>query len=169
MNRYTQKSILFLLVLLIWQLPVSVRAGVSARYQPSGDRAVRIRLVLTPPVPKAVIVLQRMPMGAGIVMIAPEPVGVNRQNGVVRWLFRHPQPGSIDIVVRLNTAWQAGGGSGRILFRRPSGGEVVKPITPPVPAGEVVMPLPGAPPPGIIQAPRLPPPRLPRRRPRRRR
>lgn len=94
-------------------------AGVSGHFLPADAQTRRIQLTVTQPVPRAFIVVQHLPAGARLVEVTPPPSG-NRSKKTIRWLFKHPKPGSLLIQIRLDRAWPRHRASiGRILYKKP--------------------------------------------------
>ena len=120
-------------VWLLLGLSGTVWAGVAGQYLPSGAQARRIRVTVDPPAPRAFIVVQRLPPGARIVKAQPRPAGINAARQVVRWLFKHPQPGSLTIHVQIDRDWpHLKKNIGKILYKKPRGKAMIqKDILPP--------------------------------------
>ena len=99
MDNYTR--IFFLLpVLLFFISPGWVQAeGIEARYLENSSNRSVLELTVENPPPSSIIVQQTLPPGAAIQSASPAYNKFNAQKGVVKWLFKRPQPGVKRVVL----------------------------------------------------------------------
>ncbi|MGI6656339.1 MAG: hypothetical protein ACOX5Z_05880 [Desulfobulbus sp.] len=123
-----------LLPVLFWLLltPAMTMAGeggVVGHYVTDSDpNTVRLLLNVQEPVPTAFIVWQRIPDEMWLVDAVPPPSGFRKKNGgkaAVKWLFRYPQPGPMEVRLRFSHQVALEQLEGAVTFRRPDGQTLV--------------------------------------------
>ncbi len=121
---YRQVAILLLVVLLGYAAELHAE-GVSAAYlQNSGERTV-LELRVTDPPPTSIIVNQLLPAGVTIKSASPGYAKFSAGKNVVKWLLKHPKPGTLQIVLVYEDALPGKGASAIIRCKSPSDGTLL--------------------------------------------
>ncbi|NOQ46917.1 MAG: hypothetical protein GQ559_09645 [Desulfobulbaceae bacterium] len=113
------------IVLLFFIIPALAAADVVGRYVGGRGNNVQVRLTVSKPPPAAFIVLQHLPAGVRIEAADPKPSGFDPASSTVKWLFKHPRPGSVAITMRLSRPVSGNMLTGEIRFRHPGSGKMV--------------------------------------------
>jgi hypothetical protein len=117
---------LILLVAVCLSTAGEIRAeGIHARYLENSGRTSVLELTVEDPPPTSVIVQQRIPQGTEIQSASPAYTKFVAQKGVVKWLFKRPQPGVIKIVLKYTTPLAAKGAKAVIRCKSPSNGQLM--------------------------------------------
>ena len=99
--------------------------GIHARYlENSGMRTV-LELTVEDPPPSSVIVQQRIPQGTEIQSTIPPYIKFVASKGVVKWLFKQPQPGVVTIVLNYSKPLAARGATAVIRCKNPRDGKLM--------------------------------------------
>lgn len=112
----------FALLCMLLALPLYAETNVSGQYRGGEGSLVTLQLTVAPPPPAAFIVLQRLPAGVELVTASPAPSGRSGQQ--IKWLFKHPRPGSTTVTMRLSKAVALHRLQGEIRFRHPKSGNM---------------------------------------------
>ncbi len=99
--------------------------GVHARYLENSGRRTVLELTVEDPPPTSVIVQQRIPQGTELQSATPRYTKFSASKGVVKWLFKRPQPGVIKIVLNFSTPLAAQGATAVIRCKSPSDGRLM--------------------------------------------
>ena len=99
--------------------------GLHARYLENSGRTTVLELTIEDPPPTSVIVQQRIPQGIEIQSATPAYTKFVASKGVVKWLFKRPQPGVIKIVLQYTTPLAAKGAKAVIRCKSPIDGKLM--------------------------------------------
>ncbi len=100
--------------------------GIHARYLENSGRRTVLELTVENPPPSSVIVQQRIPQGTEIKSTTPPYTKFVASKGVVKWLFKRPQPGVVTIVLNYRTPLTARGATAVIRCKSPRDGKLMK-------------------------------------------
>ena len=116
---------LIMLICLGLTPPAMAETGVAGRYLAGGGSDVQILLTIQDPPPAAFIVQQQIPAGVRMTAAEPAPAGLQQEGGVIKWLFKHPQPGSVILTLQLSKQVVENQLAGEISYRHPRSGTLV--------------------------------------------
>ena len=98
---------------------------VTGRYLAGGGSDVQILLTIQDPPPAAFIVQQQIPQGVKMTAADPAPSGLQQEGGVIKWLFKRPQPGSVILTLQLSKQVMESQLAGEISYRHPRSGALI--------------------------------------------
>ena len=98
---------------------------VTGRYLAGGGSDVQILLTIQEPPPAAFIVQQQIPQGVKMTAADPAPSGLQQEGGVIKWLFKRPQPGSVILTLQLSKQVMESQLAGEISYRHPRSGTLI--------------------------------------------
>jgi hypothetical protein len=122
-----QTKIFFLLLVPVFLISTAkVQAeGVHARYLENSGRTTVLELTIENPPPSSVIVKQSIPPKTEIQSASPAYTKFVASKGVVKWLFKRPQPGVVKIVLNYATPLAGKGATAVVRCKSPTSGELV--------------------------------------------
>ena len=105
--------------------PALAETDVTGRYLAGGGSDVQILLTIQEPPPAAFIVQQQIPQGVKMTAADPAPSGLQQEGGVIKWLFKRPQPGSVILTLQLSKQVMESQLAGEISYRHPRSGALI--------------------------------------------
>lgn len=127
-------GLLFLALLVLFSLPVSLRAAqalVNGQYLSGAGQDIQLRITVANPSPTTLIVVQNLPIGMTIEAATPAFHQYDASRGEVKWLLTRISPGSYTLNLRLQRAALPGEISGEIRYKEPASGRMINlPIRP---------------------------------------
>ncbi len=99
--------------------------GLRARYLENRGMTTVLELTVEDPPPTSVIVQQHIPQGTKIQDATPSYTKFIASKGVVKWLFKRPQPGVVRIVLNYSTPLTGQSATAVIRCKSPKDGTLM--------------------------------------------
>nr|WP_321465589.1 hypothetical protein [uncultured Desulfobulbus sp.] len=116
---------IILITLSLFASPALADSQVRGRYVAGLENGVSLLIEVQRPAPAAFIVMQKMPRGLSLVAATPPPVGGNYGNAAVKWLFKRPRPGQMEVQMQFAGPVRPSQLEGSISYRHPENGSLV--------------------------------------------
>jgi len=116
---------IILMTVCLLACPTLADSQVRGRYVAGLDNGVSLLIEVQRPAPAAFIVMQKMPRGLSLVAATPPPVGGNYRNSSVKWLFKRPRPGQLEVHMQFSGPIPPKQLEGSISYRHPENGSLV--------------------------------------------
>jgi len=119
-----------LLIVFLWAETAVAKDPVKARYLSDGGSEIRIELEIADPPPPLVIVMQKLPVGVGVVASSPELKKFDLDKGMAKWLLPKVSTGKMILTMKLDRQVQKGSVSGEVKCRGAAGAMISSRIAP---------------------------------------
>lgn len=99
---------------------------ISARYLSAGSNRVELAVKVGHPAPTSLIIQQFFPPQSGLRNISPPPAKLQKRQGIAKWFFKNPSPGTLIIRLEFDQRISPGSLSAIIRCRQPRTGQFIE-------------------------------------------
>lgn len=116
----------FLVSMLFLALAAQSIAGQAAATLEQDGQTIRLEVSVPTPPPTSLIAGIKLPAQTKIGATSPPSAKVDSQNAHIKWLVKHPRPGTLRFSVTTSPPMKLSSVSAEVLFRPPGGGSLIR-------------------------------------------